>query len=801
MKNYNPNLENLISQKLRQKYGTSLEECSKNQMYRCLCESIKEIMIEKYRRFEENCRSNESKKICYLSMEFLVGSSLKKTLFDLDLEEQCEQILEKCDLSIDELSQIEKDAGLGNGGLGRLAASYLDAIATSEFYGEGYSILYEYGFFKQTVCDGEQKELPDVWLDRGDVWLEKNDSKRVNIKIGGTISNIDGNEKYENYTELSAEAYDMYISGYHSEAVSLLRLWKSKPIDRFSTDFLVDGNFDEILKKRSESELVSMFLYPPDNTQKGKELRLVQQYFFVSATVQSVISDHYREHKTVENLADYVCFHINDTHPSLCIPEVVRVLCNDYGLSFEKAFNIVKQCISYTNHTVMPEALEVWDEDMVKKLLPPIYRIIKDINKLQFPDIYELSASEWDKISNISVISSGKIRMANLSVLCSNKVNGVSALHSDILKNELFYEFSQKDPEKFINITNGISYRRWLCIANKRLSSILDDVIGTEYRERPYELSSFSSYHNDRTVLQMIEEARYKNKTDLSNTAKKLIGCYLDPDSMFDVQVKRLHEYKRQLLNVLKILSYYCEIRSNVNSDIYPKTFIFAAKAAPTYHHAKRIIKLINKVSQTIDADALVRKYLKVVFLPDYNVSLAERIIPAADLSEQISLAGKEASGTGNMKFMLNGALTVGTYDGANIEISELVGEDNIYIFGMRAQNVQTHINNRETIEEKLKNDARLSDVIKLLSSGMLGDDFSDIADYLCKNENPDPYGCIEDYSSYMKTYRQACIEYKNRKKHFSKSVINTANAGYFASDRAIEEYASKIWGITRVKS
>ncbi len=783
------------------KYGVRAEDADRFQLYYSISEAVKRMLQHKYQNFKDAAKRQSSKRICYLSMEFLIGKSLKNNLYNLGLLETAADFIKKCSFSAEEVFSVEKDAGLGNGGLGRLAACYLDALATSCYRGEGYSILYEYGIFKQYFSDGEQMELPDTWLDSGDVWLSKNNEKKIIIKLGGTLCEENGKQKYKDYREIIAEGYDMYIPGYKSSGVSLLKLWKAVPSDRFEMSLLNDANFDAILSKRSGADIISMFLYPPDNTEQGKQLRLVQQYFLVSATIQSVVSEHYRNYRSVENLDEHICFHINDTHPALCIPELIRVLTDDYGLDFDKAFQTVKNTVSYTNHTVMPEALEVWDENMVKELFPRVYAIIKEINKKVSSDMYSNGADAWEKISELSIISSTKIRMANMAVLCSNKVNGVSSLHSKIIKDNLFAGFSQKSPDKFLNVTNAISYRRWLCQANPMLASLLDSTIGDNYREIPHELTNFAKFANDKEVTERFENARYENKRTLSNISKKLVGEYLDPDSMFDVQIKRLHEYKRQLLNVLKIMTYYCELTSNPNADISPKTFIFGAKAAPSYAHAKRIIKLINKMSELIKKNSRVKDILQVVFLPDYNVSLAERIIPAADLSEQISLAGKEASGTGNMKFMLNGALTLGTYDGANVEISELVGEDNIYIFGMDVEGVSEMKKSITDPTEFIKKDPRLEEVLKLMRSDICGDNFSDIADYLTSTDNPDPYFCLADYGSYMQHYRRACIDYKNKRKWFSKAIINTANAGYFASDRAIEEYAEKIWQATRVKN
>ena len=793
-------MEQSIADILWHTYGLTPEQAGKYQLYYSISAATKKIMADKYHKFKQDAIKQSAKRICYLSMEFLIGKSLRNNLFNLGILDEVSEYISECSFMAEEIFSVEKDAGLGNGGLGRLAACYLDAMATSSYNGEGYSILYEYGIFKQYFKDGEQMELPDTWLDSGEVWLSKNNHKKFVVKVGGKINYENNESKYEDYSEIIAEGYDMYIPGYKSNGVSLLKLWKAMPSDRFDMSLLKEGDFDAILEKRSGAELISMFLYPPDNTEKGKKLRLLQQYFFVSATIQNVVSEHYKAFKSVENISEHVAFHINDTHPALCIPELIRVLSEEYGVDFDKAVDITRRCVSYTNHTVMPEALEVWDEKLVKELIPRVYSVIKELNKMMSTDIYSMNASSWEKISDISIIMGGSVRMANMAVHYSNKVNGVSGLHSTIIKERLFSEFSQKNPEKFTNVTNAITYRRWLCQANPKLAELIDNTIGDEYRERPYELINFAKHANEREVAEAFEYIRYENKRALSNLSKKLLNEKLDPESMFDVQIKRLHEYKRQLLNVLKIMTYYIELKNNPNADISPKTFIFGAKAAPSYTHAKRIIKLINKLSELIRQDGRVKDVLNVVFLPDYNVSLAERIIPSADISEQISLAGKEASGTGNMKFMLNGALTLGTFDGANVEICELAGEANEYIFGMNVDEVEAIYEQDYDVNMLIDSDPRLSEVIKLLKGHICGEAFTDIAEYLTNHNNPDPYYCLLDYSSYMQCYRRACIDYNNKRKFYSKAIINVGNAGYFASDRAIEEYAEKIWFASRVK-
>lgn len=791
--------EEKISEILFRKYGISYDQADSRSLYFAISEYVQDEIQLKYREFEKKAEIERSKKVCYLSMEFLLGRSLKNNLFNIGLLDVASDFIKKCGFKCEDVFEVERDAGLGNGGLGRLAASYLDALATLRYYADGYSILYEYGFFKQYFSGCEQKEMPDSWLDTGYPWLYKTGDK-IKVKIGGHIKNDGSEDIYCDYNELTAEQYQMYIPGYKSGGVTSLKLWRALSSDKFDFSYLAGAKFDKIINLRGGCELVSMFLYPPDETDEGKRLRLTQQYFFVSATVQSVISQHFKKHRKVDNLSSYISFHINDTHPAICIPELIRVLCEDYCLDFDKAFDITLDCVTYTNHTVMPEALETWSEKLFSETVPPIYKIIKKINKKISSDMFFMKKDEWERMSDLSIVSSQTIRMANLAVLCSNKINGVSELHSSILKNRLFYDFSRNMPERFTNVTNGITYRRWLCQANKRLANLLDDTIGETYRELPYELAAFSKFANDKGVLDELERVRMENKIQLSEFCYRSVGRHIDPSSIFDVQIKRLHEYKRQLLSVLKILTYYLEIINNPNAEISPKTFIFGAKAAPSYHHAKRIIKLINKTAELISQNSKAAEVLGVMFIPDYNISIAEKIIPASDFSEQISLAGKEASGTGNMKFMLNGALTIGTYDGANIEIADLVGEDNIYIFGMRADEVEKRANSLRDPLDILSKDIRLKEVVSLLRTGICGEDFSDIADYLTK-EGADPYMCLLDYDSYIDTFRNACIDYKNKKKYYSKVVYNISNSGYFASDRAVEEYSANIWNLKRVKT
>ncbi len=794
-------LKKQVEECLWRDFGVALSEADKMQIYFSLSRVTADVLRERYYNFKANAKKQSAKKVCYLSMEFLLGRSLKNNLYNLDIYSEACELIKDCSYSPEQIFECENDAGLGNGGLGRLAACYLDGLATLSYCAQGYSILYERGFFKQYFHDGKQMELPDSWLDSGNVWLSPDIEKKIIVKIGGKIKKDDNESNYEGYTEIIAQGYNMYIPGYKSDGVALLKLWKAIASDKNDMSLLNEGKFKEIIKKRGEAELVSMFLYPPDNTNEGKRLRLLQQYFFVSASVQNVLSEHYKTYKTVENLAQKVSFHINDTHPVLCIPELIRVLTEDYSMEFEKAVKTVKECVFYTNHTVMPEALEKWDEEVLLCLVPRIYEILKKLNNTMSEDFYSMNASSWDKISDMSIISCGKVNMANLALHFSSKVNGVSALHTKILCNRLFSGFYNKTPDKFLNVTNAITYRRWLCQVNPSLTSLIDTLIGEEYKQRPYELINFARFSSDKEVVSKFELIRHENKKELSNISKKLLGEALDPDSMFDVQVKRLHEYKRQLLNVLKIMTYYIELTNNPSADISPKTFIFAAKAAPSYAHAKRIIMLINKLSELIKRNSRVKDVLQIAFLPNYSISLAEKIIPAADISEQISLAGKEASGTGNMKFMINGALTLGTYDGANIEICELAGIENEYIFGMRDHEVEEIRKHERNIDEIIASDDRLKEVFELLRSSICGESFSDIADYLTKGDNPDPYFCLSDYNSYMQCYRQVCIDYKNKRKYFSKAIQNVANAGYFASDRAVVEYADKIWSIDKIKN
>ena len=784
---------------LYENYGVLLQDSTKKQLYNALCFVVRSILKNKYHTFIGEASKQESKRICYLSMEFLIGKTLRNNLFNLGLDSIAEQIIIDCSYDIDDIYMLERDPSLGNGGLGRLAAAYMDALASSDYRGEGYSILYEYGFFKQYFSEYEQRELPDEWLDSGRYNISRADDKSIIVKIGGSIDDSQGDNKYVDYKELIALPYDIYVSGYCSHGVSRLRLWKCVSNSNFDMNSLLDGCYDDIISKRGEASLVSMFLYPPDNTERGKTLRLIQQYFFVSATVQEVIAEHYKKYRCVTNLSEKIVFHINDTHPAICIPEIIRVLCECYSLDFETALKITKKCVSYTNHTVLPEAFESWESDIFMTYLPRIYEIVTEINQRQSLDLCKCTSNEWGNIGKLAIISDGYVRMANMSLYCSYKINGVSQLHTEILKNDLFSSFYSYAPNKFENVTNGITYRRWLCQANVELTKVIDECIGDGYKKYPQELLNLTKYKTDKQLLEKIRDARYKNKVRLSEISKKLIGISLDPASMYDVQIKRLHEYKRQLLNVMKIICYFLELKQNPHLDIMPKTFIFAAKSAPSYYHAKRIIKLINKLSELINADPVAREKINVVFLPDYNVWLAENIIPSADVSEQISLAGKEASGTGNMKLMLNGALTIGTYDGANVEISQLVGEENIYIFGMRAQEVYEIVDRRELIGDSIRKNERLAQVISFLEHDIQGEDFSDIAHYLCNAENPDPYLCTVDFESYINTFRQVSSDYRDPRKYFSKALSNIAMSGYFAADRAIFEYADRIWNLNRV--
>ena len=790
-----------IETKLSRYFGCSPDEASKDQMYKAVSMTIRDMLSSKRNDFKHAVNAVGSKRVYYMCMEFLLGRSLKTNLCNLGLDKTYADALKEYGIALDELYTCEPDAGLGNGGLGRLAACFMDSLASLDYPATGFSICYEYGFFKQMIVDGMQVELPDVWLPGGEVWLVPRTDRVYQVKMGGRVREEwrDGHMEviYDNAECIEAVPYDMMISGGDSSAVSQLRLWKARDIRNFNMSLFTQGQYARAVEESTNAETISKVLYPSDNHIEGKLLRLSQQYFMVSASCQSIIRDHMAVYGRIDNLADKVAIHINDTHPALCIPELMRILVDEYFMDWDDAWKMVTEICSYTNHTVMPEALETWNEDLFRLKLPRIYSIVKEINERFCREAWNVFPGNWNKISKMSVIGYGQVRMANLCVIGSHCINGVSKLHSDILVKSIFHDFYAMYPERFCNVTNGIAHRRWLCYSNPELAGLLDETIGTGYRHNPIELNNFAKYADDAAVLERVRAIKHNNKINFANMIHKKTGKVIDTHSMFDVQIKRLHEYKRQLLNVLNIIGLYLDIKDNPNADVQPITFLFGAKAASGYYHAKRIINLIYCLGKEIENDPIARQKLAVVFLEDYNVSLAEALVPAAEISEQISMAGKEASGTGCMKLMMNGAMTIGTLDGANVEMLAEAGKDNMYIFGLTSAEVDDLWLRGYNAQEYYIANPKLQRIVNALTVGFAGESFADIANYLTTGPGiADPYLCLADFESYRMTHAKAVNDYADKAKWNKMSLMNIAASGFFAADRSIKEYAENIWNI-----
>ena len=682
----------------------------------------------------------------------------------------------------------------------------MDALATGNYPAMGYSIRYDYGLFKQKIVDGWQTELPDIWLPGGEVWLTQRSDKTFTVKFDGWV-NENWTENglqvtYGGYKEVEAVAYDMMISGKDSDAVSVLRLWRARNISHFDMKLFSQGDYLRCMQEENEAEVISKVLYPADDHYEGKSLRLKQQYFLVSASLQNIISDHKHRYGPLDKLPQLAAIHINDTHPALAIPEMMRLLMDENGFTWDDAWNITTGVFAYTNHTVMAEALETWQEDLIARRLPRIHMIIKEINRRFCEQLWARFPGQHALIDSMSVISNGQIKMANLSVIGSHKVNGVSALHSDIIKNSIFNGFYQLWPDKFTNVTNGIAHRRWLCQSNPELCELLNDCIGEGYVKNAAELAKFKKFEDDKSVLKRLSEIKAIKKKQFIDYAYKKSGVKIDPNTVFDVQAKRLHEYKRQLLNVMNIIALYNELLDDPNANIQPQTFIFGAKAASGYLMAKQIIKLIWFLAEDIKKHPNINEKLNVVYMEDYNVTMSEKLMPASEVSEQISLAGKEASGTGNMKFMINGAITVGTLDGANVEMSEVVGDDNIFIFGLHADEVEDMWAKGYNASQYYNRDIKLRRITESLVKGFNGESFADIANYLLTGSPvADPYMCMADFESYYTTQKRVKELYAEDKMRWAQiSLNNIAGAGIFSADRSIKEYADNIWNLKPLK-
>ncbi len=805
-----PEKPTLTKQALRERIEAKLvtrgivdpKRATVEQIYNATVSAIKDLMVEYRSSFKKRIRAVKGKKICYLCMEFLVGRALKNNAMNLGIYDDLCEVLADFGTSFDKVYACEVDPGLGNGGLGRLAACFMDSLASGDYYANGFSLLYENGLFKQRIVDGEQVELVDEWLPSGGVWLVPHPERALTVKLGGKLD-----EKWENgklninhydYDEVKAVPYDLLIPGTSTDAVNVIRLWRAR---QAHTSYNVAMPQSRYLSPSNNAEEITRQLYPADNYDEGKLLRLTQQYFLVSASLQNIIHDYLSEHGSLAGFEDNVSIHINDTHPALAIPELMRILMDVFSYSWDDAWSIVVKTISYTNHTVLPEALECWRVELFAMKLPRIFNIVNEINRRFTADLWNLYPGDWDRISDMSIIAYNQVRMANLSIVGSHNVNGVSALHSEILKKTIFKNFYKMTPYKFTNVTNGVAHRRWLSYANPKLCALIDELIGDEYRVDLTGMSELAKYKDNPEVLEKIATIKHYNKESFAYYAYQKCGRRIDPDSVFDVQIKRMHEYKRQLLNVLKIIALYNEILDNPNADIQPQTFIFGCKAAPGYVMAKKLIKLVWFLSKELESNPLTRDKIKVVFMEEYNVSLAEILIPAADISEQISLAGKEASGTGCMKLMMNGAVTLGTLDGANVEICEAVGKENMYVFGLSAKEVDELWRAGYSAKGYYHASPILKRVIDRLYSPIGGENFSHIADYLI---NPgygiaDPFMCLADFDSYLNAYRTALYDYSNTEKWSSMSLMNTATSGIFSSDNSISKYASEIWHATPI--
>ena len=795
----------VIKSKLSRYFGVTPKEASKEQIYKAVVMCVRDILLEKRSAFNKEYRAKNGKRVYYLCMEFLLGQSLKNNTYNLNIQDVFNKVLkDEFNCSLEELYDLEPDAGLGNGGLGRLAACFMDALASQDYPAMGYSIRYEYGLFKQKIVDGWQMELPDVWLPGGEVWLTQRMDKTFKVKFDGHIEEFwtENGLKIAHYDakEVEAVAYDMMISGKNSKAVSVLRLWKAQNIRDFDMKTFSQGDYIRSMQEDNEADLISKVLYPSDNHFEGKSLRLKQQYLLVSATLQDIVNDHIRLYGSLNTLPEKAAIHINDTHPALCIPELMRILMDEHGFNWDDAWSIVTRTVAYTNHTVMSEALEKWSEDLIARRLPRIHMILKEINERFCAQMWEKFPGDWNKIERMSIFTHGQIKMANLSVVASHTVNGVSALHSDIIKNSIFKDFYDVYPHKFTNVTNGIAHRRWLCQSNPELCELLSDCIGDSYVLDASNLALFKKYENDKTVLEKLNQIKKLKKVQFCDYISKKQGVKIDANSLFDVQAKRMHEYKRQLLNALYVISLYNDLKENPDLKMQPKTYIFGAKAAPGYYFAKQIIKLICSLSEDIKKNPKINSKLNVVYLEDYCVSMAEKLMPATEISEQISQAGKEASGTGNMKFMINGALTIGTLDGANVEMQQACGKDNIFIFGLTSEEVERKWAQGYNSSIYYANNVKLEKVISALNVGFNGQSFSDIANYLLVGSPvADPYMCLADFGSFCDVHEKADDVYNDNMLWAKKSLNNIASAGIFASDRSIREYADNVWGLKRI--
>ena len=790
----------ILQDKLTSEYGVELNVASKQQIYRSLALICRQMMSENHKKFQSKAIGTGTKQVYYLCMEFLMGRSLKMSLFNLGLDEVAKKALADADITLDSIFEEEPDAGLGNGGLGRLAACYLDGMATTGVCGTGYSILYEYGIFKQKIVDGWQQETADNWLPGGQVWIKSHPDQAQEIRFDGqAIETWEGgfhHVKYENYNSVIAVPNDMYVAGYGSNGVSKLRLWQAKA-PSFDMSSFNAGNYNTAISQSASAELISKILYPNDNHTEGKILRLRQQYFFSAASIADILQNHLNQYGTLDNLADKVAIQLNDTHPTVAIPEMMRILLDECSYEWDAAFDICRKVFAYTNHTVMSEALEKWNADIFRNTLPRIWQIVCEMDRRCRADLAKAFPGDQGKIDYMAIIGDNQVRTANICAYTCHAINGVSKLHSEIIKDSVFHDYFLYKPQAFKNVTNGIAYRRWLLCSNPGLTHLLEETIGDGFKTDASELKKLEKFVDDKTVQAAAAKVKRENKANFANYLQKATGQVIDPDSIFDCQVKRMHEYKRQHLNALNIAAEYLYLKNNPNAEFTPKTYIFGAKAAPGYYMAKQMIRMICKLGKLIDEDPAVRGKLRIVYLEDYCVSLSERLMPASEVSEQISLAGTEASGTGNMKFMLNGAITLGTLDGANVEIADAAGHENEIIFGMLTPEVNALKGMGYHPNAFINGDNTAMAVLDFLEKGWNGENFNEVTSNL---RNSDPYMVMADFKDYRRAQHDLQELYRDKQKWNHMSLKNISNAGIFSADRSIMDYARDIWGATPVK-
>ncbi|MGI6092443.1 MAG: glycogen/starch/alpha-glucan phosphorylase [Veillonellaceae bacterium] len=792
--------------KLQTMHGKSLGEASLHDKHTALGGLIRDYISQNWIQTNRQYSESGVRQIYYFSMEFLLGKLMGMNLINTGIKEVCQQALAELGIDLEDLEKEEPDAGLGNGGLGRLAACFLDSLAALGLPGHGCGIRYQYGLFEQKIVNKHQVELPDNWLKDGYIWEFRKTDKAVTVRFGGNVVWEEYNGSYrfrlENYEEVLAVPYDIPIIGYRNNTVNTLRLWNAEPAQQeFDLSSFNKGDYLKAVEYKQSVERISTILYPEDTFYEGRLLRLKQQYFFVSAGLQSIIRRFKKKQHSIHELADKVGVHINDTHPAVAIPELMRILMDDEGLGWDEAWQITTKTISYTNHTIMPEALEKWPVDMFKTLLPRIFMIIEEINERFCRSLWEKYPGQWDKIAAMAIIADGQVHMAKLAVVGSYSVNGVAAIHTNILKNHIMKDYNDIYPGKFNNKTNGIAHRRWLLKANPGLADLITEAIGPEWITDADRFSDLLKFRDDKAFLERLHQVKQQNKQKLIKLIADKYQIALDPNSIFDVQIKRIHAYKRQILNALQIIDAYNQLKANPGLDIVPRTFIFAGKAATSYSAAKQTIKLINNLAAIINNDADINDKLKVVFLENYSVSLGEMIFPAADVSEQISTASKEASGTGNMKFMLNGAITVGTLDGANVEIRDAVGDDNIFIFGLTADQVINYYRNGGySAWDEYNSNPRLKKVLDQLGAGQFSDEKAELQMlYESLLYHNDEFFVLKDFDSYVDTQAKIDECYRNRLAWLRMSAANIAGAGVFSSDRTIAQYAAEIWKIQPV--